>query len=359
MAEGRADEFDPDEHFLNVENGVIDLRIGEILPHDPKLMMSRLAPVLYDPDAVFPLWDETVRLALLGDEEKIAFMQRALGYSLTGYTSEDKFVNLVGASGYNGKTTIITAVATLLGDYATTLRVEALLAGHEHAIPHDLADLRGARFVVTSETPKGKRFDDRLLKMLSGDDEITACYKFGNNFRFYPQFKLFMYSNHPPLVSASDEAVWRRAVTVRFDFNFKTYAGFDQGVKDKLRAPDARPGILAWLVRGALAWQKDGLMIPNIVQVETAAHRLEVSEVQTFLDECCVIDPGIDEYASITGQELYRTFTAWARERGAAKMTMSAFNAELRRLGYAPVEIWSKRNKSTRWRGVRLRAADE
>ena len=81
--------------------------------------------------------------------------------------------------------------------------------------------------------------------------------------------------------------------------------------------------------------------------------------MQTFLDECCVIDPGIDEYASITGQELYRTFTAWARERGAAKMTMSAFNAELRRLGYAPVEIWSKRNKSTRWRGVRLRAADE
>jgi putative DNA primase/helicase len=355
----RADEFDPDEHLLNAENGVIDLRTGELLPHDPKLMMSRLAPAAYDPEAVFPLWDETVRLALLGDEEKIAFMQRALGYSLTGYTSEDKFVNLVGASGYNGKTTIITAVATLLGDYATTLRVEALLAGHEHAIPHDLADLRGARFVVTSETPKGKRFDDRLLKMLSGDDEITACYKFGNNFRFYPQFKLFMYSNHPPLVSASDEAVWRRAVTVRFDFNFKTYAGFDQGVKDKLRAPDARPGILAWLVRGALAWKKDGLMIPKIVQAETAAHRLEVSEVQTFLDECCVIDPGIDEYASITGQELYRTFTAWARERGAAKMTMSAFNAELRRLGYAPVEIWSKRNKSTRWRGVRLRAADE
>jgi putative DNA primase/helicase len=277
----RADEFDPDEHLLNVENGVIDLRTGELLPHDPKLMMSRLAPAVYEPDAVFPLWDETVRLALLGDEEKITFMQRALGYSLTGYTSEDKFVNLVGASGYNGKTTIITAVATVLGDYATTLRVEALLAGHEHAIPHDLADLRGARFVVTSETPKGKRFDDRLLKMLSGDDEITACYKFGNNFRFYPQFKLFMYSNHPPLVSASDEAVWRRAVTVRFDFNFKTYAGFDQGVKDKLRAPEARPGILAWLVRGALAWQKDGLMIPKIVQVETAAHRLEVSRSST------------------------------------------------------------------------------
>ena len=160
-------------------------------------------------------------------------------------------------------------------------------------------------------------------------------------------------------MSASDEAVWRRAITVRFDFNFKTYAGFNQKVKDQLRSPEARPGILAWLVRGALAWQKDGLMIPTIVQVETAAHRLEVSEVQTFLDESCVIDAGLDEHASITGQELYRSFATWARDRGAAKMTMSAFNAELTRLGYEPMEIWSKRNKSTRWRGVRLRGTQE
>ena len=300
-----------------------------------------------------------MRLALLGDEEKIAFMQRALGYSLTGYTSEDKFVNLVGASGYNGKTTIITAVATLLGDYATTLRVEALLAGHEHAIPHDLADLRGARFVVTSETPKGKRFDDRLLKMLSGDDEITACYKFGNNFRFYPQFKLFMYSNHPPLVSASDEAVWRRAITVRFDFNFKTYAGFNQKVKDQLRAPEARPGILAWLVRGALAWQKDGLMIPKIVQVETATHRLEVSEVLPFVNECCATDAGAEEHAWVTNRELYREFTSWAREHGAAKMTEVAFSGEMTRLGFEAADVWVKRNRARRWRGLRLKGQDE
>jgi putative DNA primase/helicase len=193
----RADEFDQDEHLLNVENGIVDLKTVELLPHDAKYMMSRLAPVAYDPDAVCPLWNSTVTLAMQGDIEKEAFLQRAFGYALTGYTSEDKFFNLVGKSGANGKTTLLTALSVLLGDYATTLRVEALLAGTERLIPHDLADLRGARLVVTSETPSGKKFDDRLLKMLSGDDEVTACYKFGNNFRFFPQFKLFMYSNHP------------------------------------------------------------------------------------------------------------------------------------------------------------------
>jgi putative DNA primase/helicase len=352
----KAEDFDPDEHLLNVENGVLDLRTGELLPHDPKLMMSRLAPVAYDSDAVFSLWEETVRLALQGDEDKIAFVQRALGYSLTGYTSEDKFVNLVGASGGNGKTTIITAVSTLLGDYATTLRVEALLAGHEHAIPHDLADLRGKRFVVTSETPKGKRFDDRLLKMLTGDDEITACYKYGNNFRFYPQFKLFMYSNHPPKVSASDEAVWRRAVTVRFDYNFKTYAGFDPKVKDKLRSPEARAGILAWLVRGALAWQKDGLMIPKIVEAETAAHRLSVSEVQEFLDEMCRVDPSSDEDDWATTQKLHRAFLAWGKEHGLrGGMAREEFVDEMKRLGYeSEKHLDNNRNRRPRWKGVIL-----
>jgi putative DNA primase/helicase len=356
----RADEFDPDEHLLNVENGVIDLRTGDLLPHDPKLMMSRLAPAAYDPDAAFPLWDETIRLAMQDDAEKIAFMQRALGYALTGYTSEDKFFNLVGPSGANGKTMITTAVATVLGDYATTLRVEALLAGHESAIPHDLADLRGARFVITSETPAGRRFDDRLLKMISGDDEITACFKFGNNFRYYPQFKLFMYSNHPPLVSASDEAVWRRAVTVNFNFNFRAYAGFDPKAKDRLRSPEARPGILAWLVRGALAWQESGLMIPDIIRVETAAHRLEVSEVQTFVSECCDTNAGdVEPHVWVSAQELFRSYLQWARERGAKRMSQGAFESEMKRLGFEVVEAWANRNKRQRWRGVRLRGPQE
>lgn len=354
----KTDFFDPDEHLLNVENGVVDLRSGELLPHDAKYMMSRLAPVVYDPDAVCPLWDETVRLAMKGDHEKIEFLQRALGYALTGYTSEDKFFNLVGPSGANGKTTITTAVATALGDYATTLRVEALLAGRENVIPHDLADLRGARFVVTSETPKGKRFDDRLLKMLTGDDEITACYKFGNNFRFFPQFKLFMYSNHPPTMSATDEAVWRRAVTIGFAFNFKSYAGFDPKVKDKLRAPEARPGILAWLVRGALAWQDGGLVLPDVIKVETATHRMEVSEVLTFINEACATDAA-EEHAWITTRELHREYVRWARERGASRTDGAAFAAEMTRLGFEAVEGWSHRNRVRRWRGVRLRGPQE
>jgi putative DNA primase/helicase len=213
---------------------------------------------------------------------------------------------------------------------------------------------------VTSETPAGKRFDDRLLKMLTGDDEVTACYKFGNNFRFFPQFKLFMYSNHPPMVSAADEAVWRRAVTVNFNFNFKTYSGFDQKVKDRLRAPEARPGILAWLVRGALAWKERGLMVPDIVKVETAAHRLEVSEVQTFVSECCDTNAGDAEpHVWVSAQELFRTYLQWARERGARRMSQGAFESEMKRLGFEVIEAWANRNKRQRWRGVRLRGPQE
>src|SRR5262249_5660563 len=161
---------------------------------------------------------------------------------LTGYTSESVFFVFHGPGGSNGKTTILESVAGMLGDYATTLRVQALLAGQDQKIPHDLADLLGARFVVTSELPKGKRYDEAPVKLITGGDEVTACHKYGRNFRYYPTFKLYMSSNFAPAFSAGDDALWNRAKTVPFRFSFKTYAGADKKAKDRLKEPDHRAG---------------------------------------------------------------------------------------------------------------------
>lgn len=349
------DAFDTHGYLLNLENGTLDLRTGELLRHEPGHFLRKLAPVVYDPDAHSSLWENTVKLVTCGDDLLTAFLQRVLGYALTGDTREDSFFVFYGPGGANGKTSVLEPMAAMLGDYATTLRVHALLAGYNETIPHDYADLLGARFVVTSELPQGKRYNESTLKQITGGDTITACHKYGNNFHFAPSFKLFMSTNFPPVFSGGDDALWRRAKTVPFRFSFKTYAGADKTAKDRLKEPEHLAGILAWAVRGCLAWQANGLQLPEAVAAETRQHRKDVDMIQAFVDERCATTES-PSAVPVSGQELYRVYRAWSRDQPMPQaLSATGFESEMMRAGYALVAV----HRTRRWGGLRLRGDQE
>jgi putative DNA primase/helicase len=353
-------DFDQDAHLLNVQNGTLDLRTGELLPRDPAHRITKLAPVMYDPDACSTLWEDTIKLVTCGDNALAAFLQCALGYALTGYVSESSFFVFYGPGGSNGKTTILESFAAVLGDYATTLRVQALLAGQDDKIPHDFADLRGARFVVTSELPKGKRYDEATLKLITGGDEVTACHKYGNNFRYYPSFKLFMSTNFPPVFSAGDDALWNRAKTVPFRFSFKTYAQADKTAKDRLKEPEHRAAILAWAMRGCQAWRASGLALPEAVQAETSQHRRDVDVIQAFVDERCALADAQRPETWVSNQELFRGYKAWNREQPVPQpMNATEFSSEMERAGHTRVKPRVNGNHSERWQRLRLKGDHE
>jgi putative DNA primase/helicase len=362
--------FDRDPDLLNVLNGTIDLRTGELRPHNPADLISKLARVEYHPDATSPLWQETVELAtarwsgdtVAYDPEMASFLQRRAGYALTGHNSEKVFFIDYGATGA-GKTSVNVPLSKMLGpDYSKSLRPDALLAQREpDKIPHEIAALRGMRFVICSEVPGLKRFNEGLLKDLTGGDPISACFKYGDEFTFDPQLTLVMYSNHRPEFSGRDDAVWSRAQSVPFEFDFRKYPGVDTTVRERLQEPEHQQAILAWAVKGCLDWRQNGMRTPDRVKKDTEAHRQDVATVGRFLAERCQIGTFEPDEAA-TSQALHRAYTKWDRMQPAPeKLQMAAFTLELARLGHECKASMSAKgwNKALRYASIRLVPDDD
>jgi len=334
--------FDRHRHLLNVLNGTIDLKTGVLQPHNPEDLIARIAPVEYHPEATSELWETTIRLAMSDDDEMVSFLQRVFGYALTGYTSEKKFFDAYGPKD-TGKTTIWKAFEKMLGPgYAHALRAEALMYQREpDKIPHEIADLMGVRLVVVSEVPDGRRFNEELMKKLSGGDMIRACFKYGNTFEFDPQLALVLYSNDRIELGGSDDALWERATSIPFTFNFKTETTPDTSVGTTLELPEHQQGILAWAVRGAVAWAEQGLApIPQKVTEDTEAHRAEVNAVLCFIRERCEEGVGF----KVAFQGLHRAYARWAKEEHQEKLSSEKFREQMKRLGYVTVAILINRN---------------
>jgi len=336
--------FDRDPDLLNVLNGTIDLRTGELRAHDPEDLISKVCPVMYIPDAESELWNNTIALAsarmdksgtIEYDPEMEAFFRRRAGYALTGHTSEKVMFVDYGGTG-TGKTSINVPLSKMLGpDYSKSIRPEALLAQREPAkIPHEIAALRGMRLVICSEVPGLKRFNEALLKDLTGGDPISACFKYGREFNFTPQLTLIMYSNHRPEFSGTDDAVWARARSVPFAFQFNKYGGVDPEAREKLQQPEHQQAILAWAVRGCLEWRENGMQTPDKVMKDTEAHRADVSSVGKFLAEKCNVGEFVPPEAA-TFQALHRSYGKWDKQQPAPeKLGAGPFALELSRLGH-------------------------
>lgn len=319
-------QLDANPYLFNAANGTINLRTGELRPHDPLDLITKMSPVAYDPDAQLDLWDSFISW-VTGDREDFAhYLQKAIGYGLTGITSEEKLFMLLGPEA-TGKSTFAEAVKSTLGDYSKTADFESFLQRtFTGGIRNDIADLAGARFVVSIEVDEGKRLAEGLVKTITGGDTIKARHLYHEGFEFTPQFKLWLAANHAPCVSADDGAMWRRIIRLPFE-RIIPKDKRDGNVKAYLRDPFiGGPAILAWAVKGCLAWQAEGLAEPDVITRATEAYRQEENPLTGFIEECCVIRPEV----SVSRHDFNTAYEAWCKKAGETLATPKQIAALLR-----------------------------
>ncbi len=322
------DDFDRDPFLLNCDNGTLDLRTGELRPHDAAAMQSKLIPVAYDPKAECPRWERFLEEVFDGTTAIADFVQRAVGYSLTGDTREQCLFLLHG-SGCNGKSVFLRTVLRLLGDYGATTDFATLTLDRERqaAIRNDIARLHGARFVTASETSDGVRFSESVLKSLTGEDRVAVRFLHQEFFEFTPAFKLWVACNHRPRVRDSSEAFWRRIRLIPFTVSFRGRE--DKELADALQSE--LPGVLAWAVRGCRDWLEVGdLIAPAEVLTATEKYRSEEDVIGRFIADCCLTDEGM----SAAARDLYESYCRWCGENGERPFSQKRFGDALREKGF-------------------------
>lgn len=320
-----ADQFDRHPYLLNVANGTVDLRIGELREHRRQDYLTKIIPHRYDAQATCDGWLKFLDRIFAGNERMISFVQRAAGYSLTGDCGERVLFLLYGI-GANGKTVLVEVMRGVLGDYAMRTPAQTLMAKRGDTIPNDVARLRGARFVTASETDDNRRFAEALIKDLTGGDTIAARFMRREWFEFQPTFKLWLATNHKPIVRGTDDAIWDRIPLIPFTVTIPRDER-DKDLKDKLLAQ--AEGILAWFVDGCLARQERGLDFPPEVIAATAEYRSEMDVLGAFIDECLHFAPGL---WTASGR-LTNTFNQWRDENGVEHSTVSDLYPRLRQAG--------------------------
>lgn len=323
-----ADELDKDPMLLNVLNGTIDLSTGKIASHNRRNLITKLAPVLYDPFAVCPFWLHSLKTYTKGNQGLIDFLQKAIGYSLTGEIREQVLLILYGG-GANGKSTLIETILGLMGDYAQQSEPDLLIKKRHDGHPTGIADLMGTRYVATTEIGEGVRLDESLVKRLTGGDSLKARFMRQDFFDFKPTHKLWIGVNHKPIIRGTDAGIWRRIRLIPFDVNLEKTLSPDQlmpfsVVLAKLR--EEWPGILNWAVEGCLRWQKEGLGMPPEIEAATNEYREEMDVTGRFIDECCIIDENVKAKA----KDLYQSYKEWCEENGEYATSQKMFGGKLR-----------------------------
>ena len=323
------DEFDRHPLLLNVANGTLDLESDQYREHRREDLLMRATPVPHDPKAKCPTWLGFLERVMDRNPDLIGFLQKAVGYSLTGSVEEECFFVLHG-NGANGKSTFIETVRALLGDYAVQTPVETFMAKRGDSIPNDVAQLRGARFVSASETEEGRRLGEAQLKHLTGGDTVPARFLRREFFHFLPEFKLWLACNHKPKVRGTDDAIWRRIRLIPFLVQIPAHERDPKlkGRNGKLQAELS--GILNWALEGLRKWQEDGLGVPQAVAEATSDYRTDMDVTGSFLKDRCIVAEG----ATVGSGDLYDAYCAWCGENGEQTMGKKAFGATLTERGF-------------------------
>jgi putative DNA primase/helicase len=337
-------ELDGNRWLLNVSNGTVDLRTGELQPHRRENLISKLAPVAFDASATCPRWQQFLSEVFAPHPDVIPFIQRAAGYSLTGDTREECLFLLHG-TGRNGKGTLLRTLTLKLGDYAGTADFSAFVQRREDTGPRDdIANMRGKHLVSAQESREGAPLAESLLKWLTGGDMIRARKLYENSTEFNPTWKIWLATNHRPVIRGTDPAIWSRIKLVPFAVSFEGRE--DRTLKAVLL--DELPGILNWAIEGCISWQSEGLGFPESVLVATSEYKNESDLLARFLDESCIVG----DFASAKGRGLYDAYRQWATGSGEDPVTEVAFGRHMTEHGF----VKRKTNSGVIWGGIGLRS---
>ena len=351
------DSLNREPWLLNVYNGTLDLKTSQLRPHDPADMFDYVLPVPFDPAATCPRWERFLLEILKREDtqttlELVDWVQRAIGYTLTGDTTEQVFFTLYG-DGCNGKSVFLEVLRALFGPMARSISANTLMQDRRRGNDHseDVAVLDTARFVAVSEFPENQRLNEGLIKDLTGGDTIRARYLYSRSFEFTFQGTLWVRCNDKPVVYGSDEGVWRRVRLIHFQHNFENDPNRDPNLTRYL-AENELTGILAWSVQGLNAWREEGLKAPDDVKEAVAEYRNEMDVVRQFVDDHCEV--GNQEWRVPKGKLLERF-----KKTTAIKMTSNTFTRRMNGLiesgrlsGVEERQVGP--NRARCWTGIRI-----
>ncbi|WP_242447977.1 DNA primase family protein, partial [Bacillus thuringiensis] len=332
MVSVKKKELDAHNFLFNCDNGVIDLKTGELLPHNRDLLLTKISPIKYDKNAECPNWKaflESIFKTSTGeaDHELINYLQKAIGYSLTGVTKEQVMFFLFG-NGRNGKSTFINIIQDLLGDYGRQTNSDTFLKKrNDSGINNDVARLDGARFVSAVESEEGQQLSEALVKQITGGEKMSARFLRQEYFEFTPEFKVFFTTNHKPIVKGSDEGIWRRIMLIPFTVTIPKDK-IDYDLPDKLAKE--MPGVLRWAVEGCMKWQAEGLRAPEAVKAATAEYREDMDILGPFIDENCAVY----STARVEAKLLYENYTKWCYQNNEMDLKNRAFYRQLEIRGF-------------------------
>ncbi len=342
-------QLDAEPYLLNCNNGVLDLKTGDLYEHDPEAFCTRLAPVDWDPAAECPEWLAYLDWAMQGDADRVAYLQRFFGLCLTG-DAEHELAHFFYGDGGNGKTTVVKTIETILGDYARRAPANLLMQRKHESHPTEKAHMCGRRLIVFAETNENQTIDEQVLKVVSSKDTITARRMREDFWDFAPTHKAVLLTNNKPRVRGQDEGVWRRIVLVEWGASVSE-AEKDPHFPDRF-VPEL-PGILRW------AWQglqrvltSGGLKPPEAIKQSSREYRAAEDSLPRWIEAECVVDAN----ASETSEALYGKYSAWAERCFEARLTLTAFGRRLTDAGYEGGK--ADGGKRIR-RGLRLKAWGE
>lgn len=306
---------------LNTPSGIINLKNGDVKAHNPEYYFTKITSVDCAEAADCPRWLAFLDDIFAGDKDLIRYIQKAVGYSLTGSTAEQCAFFLYG-TGRNGKSTFIDVIRDVFGDYAANIQPETIMvkSSQSNAINSDIARLKGARLVTSVEPNEGVRLNEGLLKQLTGDDTVTARKLYSDEFEFKPEFKLWMATNHKPIIRGTDTGIWRRIHMIPFNVQIPEDK-VDKNLTHKLKAE--MTAIFKWCIDGCLMWQREGLQMPAAVLKSVREYRREMDVISAFIEDKCTLE------GTVQASMLYAAYASWADSNNEYCMSNTKFSTEL------------------------------
>lgn len=339
--------FDAQPWLMNAPNGVVDLRSGQLMPHDPSYGMTKCANVPYDPQATIAgtRFEQFINEVFNGDAEAVRYMQCQLGYCLTGDIKIHNMFFWFG-SGRNGKSTLAELVLQIMGDYARKIGSDVLMASKTERHKAELAQLLGVRLALASEIDKGAYWDISRIKELTGDDTINARFMGQNFFEFRRTVKLVVQGNNRPHLREVDYAIMARLKLVPFEMNFEKLGKLDPGLSDRLRAESA--AVFRWLVEGAMAVAAAGVKLPRCALVDgrTTDYMDDNDLIRQWISNRCLVSDELNRQGGFKVKQpisqLLRDYKEWrieieggdpSKDRSPARESSRTFSEMLNKMG--------------------------